>query len=187
MNKLLKMSFLPLALLLFGAVTASAQDPRIQTQSLDYLTAKASQTVDVNVDEHLMQMTAKFLSSTDPDEREIKKIISGLKGIYVKVFEFEHENEYTTADVESIRSQMRGPGWSKILNVNSKKEGSIEVYLLTTNDQIGALAVLAADPKELTIINIVGPVDLSKLSQLEGQFGVPDLDIELPAKTKPKN
>src|SRR3954469_18783697 len=187
MNKLLKMSFLSLILLLFGALTASAQDPRIQTTSLDYLTAKASQTVDVNIDEHLLQMTAKFFSSTDPDEKEIKKLISGLKGIYVKVFDFEHENEYTTADVDSIRSQMRGPGWTKILNVNSKKEGSIEVYLLTTNDQIGALAVVAADPKELTIVNIIGPVDLSKLSELEGQFGIPELNIEAPAKTKPKN
>jgi len=43
------------------------------------------------------------------------------------------------------------------------------------------------DPKELTVVNIVGPVDLSKLSKLEGNFGVPDLDIEPPAKTKPKN
>ena len=113
--------------------------------------------------------------------------MSGLKGIYVKVFEFEHEGEYSAADVESIRSQLRGAAWTRILNINSKKEGSVEVYLMTIGDQISGLAVLAADPKELTVVNIIGPVDLSKLSQLEGQFGVPDLGIEPPAKTKPKN
>ena len=180
-------ALLPLLLLLFSAVAAAAQDPRLQTGSLDYLAGKASQTVDVNIDEHLMQMTAKFFSNTDPDEKKIKELISGLKGIYVKVFEFEHENEYTIADVESIRAQLRGTAWSKIVNITSKKEGSVEVYLMTANDRISGLAVLATQPKELTVVNIIGPVDLSKLSELEGQFGVPELGIEQPAKAKIKN
>jgi hypothetical protein len=72
------------------------------------------------------------------------------------------------------------------LNVSSKREGSIEVYLLSTASQVGGLVVLATDLKELTIVNIVGPVDLEKLSQLEGQFGVPELGIES-SKPKAKN
>jgi Domain of unknown function (DUF4252) len=183
----IKQVSLSLLLLLSAAAVASAQDPRLQTRSLDYLTAKASQTVDVNIDERLIQMTAKFFSASDPDEKKIKEIISGLKGIYVKVYEFERENEYTAADVESIRSQLRTTAWSQIVKINSKKDGSVEVYLMTANDRISGLAVLAADPKELTIVNIIGPVDLDKLSELEGQFGVPVLDIERPAKTKVKN
>ncbi len=187
LQTILRLASLSMLLILLAAGAAMAQGPRLQTSSLDYLAAKASQTVDVNIDEHLMQMTAKFFSSTDPDERNIKKLVSGLKGIYVKVFEFEHEGEYSAADVESIRSQLRGTAWTRIVNINSKREGSVEVYLMTTGDQISALAVLAADPKELTVVNIIGPVDLTKLSELEGQFGVPDLGIEPPAKTKPKN
>ncbi|MCU1264849.1 MAG: hypothetical protein JWM21_1167 [Acidobacteria bacterium] len=183
----LKPAALSLLLILLAAVATTAQSARIQTNNLDYLAAKASETVDVNIDEHLMQMTAKFFSSTDPDEKKIKELVSGLKGIYVKVFEFEHEGEYSAADVESIRSQLRGGAWTKIVNVTSRKDGSVEVYLMTVGDQISGLAVLAADPKELTIVNIIGPVDLTKLSELEGQFGVPVLDIEQPAKTKAKN
>lgn len=182
-----RLAALSLLLMFCTAIAAKAQGARVQMTSLDYLTGKASETVDVNIDEHLIQMTAKFFSSNDPDEKKIKEIVSGLKGIYVKVFSFEHEGEYSAADVQSIRSQLQTPAWSKILNVNSKKEGSIEVYLMTTGDQISALAVLAADPKELTIVNIIGPVDLSKLSELEGQFGVPDLGIEQPVNKKPKN
>jgi hypothetical protein len=183
----LRSASLSILLLLLTAVAAMAQDPRLQTSNLDYLTAKASQTVDVNIDERLVQMTAKFLSSTDPDEKKVKQLVSGLKGIYVKVFEFEREGEYTAADVESIRIQLRGDAWSRIISINSKRQGSVEVYLMTVNDQIGGLAVLAADPKELTIVNIIGPVDLNKLSELEGQFGVPELGIDAPAKTKTKN
>jgi hypothetical protein len=185
-QSLLRLAALSLLLIFCAAIAAKAQGARVQMTSLDYLTGKASETVDVNIDEHLIQMTAKFFSSNDPDEKKIKEIVSGLKGIYVKSFSFEHEGEYSAADVQSIRSQLQTPGWTKLLNFNSKKEGSIEVYLMTTGDQISGLAVLAADPKELTIVNLIGNVDLSKLSALEGQFGVPDLGIEQPVKTKPK-
>lgn len=171
-------------LLVIGATsTATAQSPRIQTTNLDYLAAKASQTVDVNIDERLMQLTAKFLSSKDPDEASVKELVNGLKGIYVKSFEFESEGQYTQADLESIRSQLRNPAWNKIVNVSSRKEGSVEVYLMSNGTQISGLAVLATDPKEITVVNILGPVNLEKLTQLEGNFGVPELGIE---RSKPK-
>jgi hypothetical protein len=38
--------------------------------------------------------------------------------------------------------------------------------------------VIGTEPKELTFVNIVGTVDLDKLSQLEGNFGVPLLELE---------
>ena len=163
--------------------TAHAQSAKLEMAQLDHLGAKASETVDVNIDERLMQLTAKFFSSKDPDEAKVKEIINGLKGIYVKSFQFERDGEYTTTDIDSIRSQLRGLAWSKVVNVNSKKDGTVEVYLMTSAARIGGLVVVASDAKALTIVNIVGPVDLEKLSQLEGQFGVPDLGIEI---TKPK-
>jgi hypothetical protein len=166
-----------------AAAIAGAQNPRIQTSQLDALAAKASQTVDVNIDERLMQLTAKFLSSKDDDEAKVKELVNGLKGIYVKSLEFENEGQYTEADLEGIRSQLRNSAWNRIVNVNSKKEGSVEVYLMQTGDQISGLALLATEPKEITVVNIIGPVDLEKLTQLEGQFGIPDLDIE---RSKPK-
>lgn len=166
-----------------AVVTGSAQDGRIRTAQLDALAAKASQTVDVNLDEKLMQFAAKFLSTKDPDEASVKDLVNGLKGIYVRSFEFDAEGQYSQADIESIRSQLKAAPWSRLVNVQSKREGSVEVYLMLTGSQVGGLAVLATDPKEITVVNIVGPVDLDKLSQLEGSFGVPDLGIE---RTKSK-
>lgn len=184
--KTVKLVSLALLLGLSVAATAHAQNARIEMGQLDHLGVKASETVDVNIDERLMQLTAKFLSGKDPDEAKIKDLINGLKGIYVKSFEFERGGDYSQADIESIRSQLRNPAWSRILNVSSKREGSIEVYLMSNASQVGGLVVVATDLKELTIVNIVGPVDLEKLSQLEGQFGVPELGIET-TKPKPKN
>jgi len=183
-QKSLKTIALASLIVLGAAATGQAQNPRIQTSQLDSLTAKASQTVDVNIDERLIGLTAKFLGK-DPDEVKVKEIINGLKGIYVKSFEFEKEGEYSVADLESIRSQLRNAAWSKIVSVNSKKEGGVEVYLMTSGSQVLGLAVLAADVKEITVVNIIGNVDLDKLSQLEGQFGIPELGIE--SKPKRKN
>lgn len=168
------------------SASAQAQDSKIQMASLEHLVAKASQTVDVNIDGRLMQMAAKLLKN-EGEEKQVKELLVGIKGIYVKSFEFETDNQYTAADVEAIRSQLRGPSWTRLVNFTSKKEGNLEVYLLLNGETIGGLAVLSTDEREFTVVNIVGPVDLEKLSKLEGQFGIPDLEIE-PAKTaKPKN
>jgi hypothetical protein len=68
--------------------------------------------------------------------------------------------------------------------VKTKGGDNVEVYLNMIGDQITGLAVLSLEPKEFTVVNIVGPIDLEKLSKLEGQFGVPDLGIETDKKKK---
>ena len=180
----LKTPLLALSLLVALPFVVQAQDSRLQLNSLDHLAAKANQTVDVNIDERLMKLACKLFNETDADEEKVKKVIEGLKGIYVKSFEFDNPGEYSAADLETIRTQLRGPGWTRLVNVTSKKEGSVEVYLLFNGEQVGGLAVLAFEDKELTVVNLVGPVNLDKLAELEGQFGVPELGIE---KTKKKN
>lgn len=182
-QKSLKTIALAAFVFLSAAATALAQNPRIQTSQLEALAAKASQTVDVNIDERLIQLTWRWLGNS-PDEVKIKDIVKGLKGIYVKSFEFEKEGQYSDADLESIQSQLRNTAWSKIVNINSKKDGSVGVYLMQTANLISALAVVASDPKEITVVNIIGNVDLDKLTQLEGQFGIPELGIEVKPKRK---
>ena len=82
-------------------------------------------------------------------------------------------------------SQLRIDGWSKIIGVTSKKDGdNVDVYLMSIGDQISGLAVVSLEPKQLTIVNIVGPINLEKLSQLEGSFGLPYLNLPPP---KPKS
>jgi hypothetical protein len=155
-----------------------ARAQKIETAYLDRLAARASETVDINMDEKLIKLGAKFLGN-DPDDAKIKEVVNSLKGIYVKSFTFENAGEYQAADVESLRSQLNSAGWSRIVGVTSKKDGeNVEVYLMTVGGQIGGLAILSFEPKELTVVNIVGPVDLDKLSKLEGEFGIPDIQIQ---------
>src|SRR5438034_10254724 len=81
-------------LLAATSVTVRAQSARLQMDQLDSLANKASETVDVKLDEHLMQMTAKFSVSKDPDDAETRELIKCVKGIYVKRFTFQQGGEY---------------------------------------------------------------------------------------------
>ena len=173
-------------LLLFGSAgTSRAQSGKLQLDQLDALTNRASNTVDVKLDENLMQVTRKLFSGKDTDDAEIKELLKNVKGIYVKSFSFEKENSYMPAEIDSVMSQLRGGGWSKIVGITSKKENeNVEVYLMMVADQISGLAVVSLNPKEVTVVNIVGPINLEKLSQLEGSFGIPDLDLAKPKAKK---
>jgi len=170
-------------LVVLPAITARAQDPRIQLTHLDHLATRASETVDLNFDERVIMAAAKIFNDKDEDEAQIKKLITGLKGVYVKSFEFQNDNEYSAADGDLIRSQLREPSWTRLVNVKSKKDGNVEVYISLTGSQVNGLTVISAEPRELTIVNIVGPVDLEKLAKLEGTLGIPELGVE---STKPK-
>jgi len=181
----LRIAPIVLLLLLGSAGTSRAQSGKLQLDQLDALTNRASNTVDVKLDENLMQVTRKLFSGKDTDDAEIKELLKNVKGIYVKSFSFEKENSYMPAEIDSVMSQLRGGGWSKIVGITSKKENeNVEVYLMMVADQISGLAVVSLNPKEVTVVNIVGPINLEKLSQLEGSFGIPDLDLAKPKAKK---
>jgi hypothetical protein len=61
----------------------------------------------------------------------------------------------------------------------STREGgeSVDIYLWQQGDAPGGLAVVAVEPKEVTVVNIVGRIDLQKLAALGGQMGIPKLPI----------
>lgn len=168
------MRFAVIAVLSFAPLLA--QDIKIPP-SLEKLAERAAEVVDVTMDSSLLQLAARFLPEKDPDTARIKRLITGLKGIYVRSFEFDSAGEYQESDVEAIRSQLRGPGWSRIVGVRSRKHGeNSEVFLKSDGANIVGLAIVAAEPRELTIVNISGPIRPEDLQELGGHFGIPKMD-----------
>jgi hypothetical protein len=174
----MKVMLVVMTSLLAAPGAALAQGARLQLDHLDRLAATAANTVNITVDPSMLQLASSFLNGKGEDAA-IKELLSGLKGIYVKVFEFDHDNAYTPDDVNTIRKQLATPGWAKLVTVDSKRERElVEVYSWREGNASGGLAVLVAEPMELTVVNIVGPIDLAKLSKLQGQFGIPRLPNE---------
>ena len=170
------MKMLTIAVLL--ALGLGAQDFKIPL-NVDRLAAKAVESVDVNLDAAMLQLAGKFLSDKKPEEADARRLIGGLKGVYVRSFEFSKPGEYSEADVESLRAQLKPPVWSRIVGVRSKKDGeNADVFLKTENNRITGLAVIATEPRELTIVHISGPINPDDLGRLGGQFGIPRLDVK---------
>ncbi len=170
----------------FSASLIFAQTARLQIGHLDKLAAKAEESVDVSLDGALLQIASKFLPDEKGQGAEAKSLLAGIKGIYVRSFEFNAAGSYTREDVQEIRSQIQSPAWSRMVGVKNKKDQEeVEVFLKTEpGGKIGGLAIICAEPKELTVVNIVGSLDLDKLSSLEGEFGIPKMGLEAKAKTK---
>jgi hypothetical protein len=164
----------------FASHPALAQTAQLNIDSLDQLASRAAQVVNVTIDEQLLQLASKFLSpDRSPDEKEVLEIVKQLKGVYVKRFEFDTDGAYSEADLEPIRTQLRVPGWSRIVSVATAKEAKdVDVFIMTEGSIVKGISVVVAQPRELTVVNVVGPIDIDRLSRLSGQFGIPPLGLK---------
>ncbi|MBK5259535.1 MAG: DUF4252 domain-containing protein [Thermoanaerobaculia bacterium] len=160
-------------LTIFLALPASAQRINIDIPGL---AERAAEVIDVTLDAQMLRVASKFFSSRDSD-RAVREMVNGLEGIYVRSYEFDKVGEYDRAIVDRLRSQL-GAEWKKIVNVRSRDRENVEVFLHMRGDAVRGLFVISAEPRELTIVNIVGPIDIDKLGSLEGQFGIPKMSME---------
>jgi hypothetical protein len=179
----LKLVCFSLLLTVCAAWPAQAQDPaKLNLDQLSRLEDKADEVIEVIVDEKTLKLALPFLKpERSTDEAIVKDLVKDLKGVYVKVFKFKGEGEYSMADVEDIRQQLRAPNWTRIVGVRSNRRGgdNVEVSLMSEGEKILGLGLIIASADELVVVNVVGPIDLQKLSQLEGRFGIPRLDLNL--------
>ena len=176
-----------MVLLVSVALPAVAQGARLELKNLEKLKSKAAEEQDITLDGAMLQLATKFLAATnDPDAKQISDVVKDLKGIYVKSFTFDEPNQYSPADVEPIRAQLAGPGWSKIVESRTKHDHEHdEIYVMKEGDKISCVAILVAEARELTVVNLIGLIDIEKLGNLGGEFGIPPSLKERP-KPKPK-
>jgi len=163
---------------LFAVLPLAGQEIKLPA-SLDKLAEKAAESVSVTLDAKTLQLASQFLSSSKPDESGVKSLVAGLKSVTVRNFEFDKPGQYSTADLDAIRQQLPAPEWSRIVSVDSKRDGEkTEIYTKLEGGKVSGIVILAAEPKELTFVHILGSIDLSRLSELGGKFGIPKFPVE---------
>ena len=168
------------AIIMWAAVLIplAAQEIKLPA-NLERLAARADESVDVTLSGSMLRLAAKFISDKDADAANIKKLLAGLDGIYVRSFTFAREGEYNMADVDAIRAQVQAPAWSRIVGVTSKRTGEdVDVFFkIGGGDKLGGIVIIAAEPRELTIVNIAGTIDPDQLVELGGEFHIPRLQV----------
>ena len=154
------------------ALTRLAGEPLKLPINIENLSRIATETVDVTMDASMIRFAERFLSDRDADQTKAKRILRGLTSIQVKQFEFATASAYSQGDLEGIRSQLQGPNWSRMVQVKGLRE-NVEVFAQMRGGEMNGLVVLSAEPRELTIVHIDGPVRPEDIASLSGFAGLP--------------
>jgi hypothetical protein len=150
------------------------QAPQLEIPSFAGLQAKATRSVDVTIGSTELSLVSSFMSDSDPDSAQLKKAFSGLKSVHVRNYQFDSDNAYSKADIEGVRAQLKAPGWSSLVHATDKsKDEDVDVYVSIEDHTVNGLAVVASNPREFTIVNIVGTLDLKALGKVQKHLGLP--------------
>jgi hypothetical protein len=169
--------WLPLAA---AAAQSAAPEPgRLVLPDFSGLASKAVQSVNISLDASTLGLAAGVLNADhNPDDAAVKALISGIDGVYVRSFTFDQDGAYSRADVDALTEQLQAPGWTPLVSTHDRAHhNDVDIYVRRRGRQTYGMAIIAAQPRQLTVVNVVGSIDLAKLAQLQGRFGVPKLGV----------
>ncbi|HUH63820.1 MAG TPA: DUF4252 domain-containing protein [Terracidiphilus sp.] len=154
------------------------------------LAARASNVTEVTLGRNMLAFAAKFMDNKDEDEAATRKLIEGLDGVYVREYDFDKEGEYSPDQIEKLRQYFETSEWTPIVRERSKHDGdNTDVMMKIVNGETHGLFVLETEPRELTIVLILGPIhldDLHRLTHLSGLGALGDIADDSTVKQKEK-
>lgn len=159
---------LMLAALILMATSAYAQLP-LNLQSLDKLEAKATSKTRMDLDEAMVKSATSVLNEQKAGEAAVKKASEGLKGFFLRAYEFDKE-KYSLDDLKPIRDQLKAPDWASMIQVNEDDE-LVEIWIHRTKGEADGMLLLAAESDELVIIYAIGVKDVSQLTNVGRALG----------------
>jgi len=174
------------------ATAASAQTPTpplpLPPAVEKELAARASDVTEVTLGKNMLAFASKFMNGKDQDEAATRQLITGLDGIYVREYEFDKEGQYSPDEIEQLRKYFETSEWSPIVHERERKSGeTTDVMVKLVNGESHGMFILSAEPKELTIVLILGPIKMEDLGKLKGLSGLGSLgDIGVNVKEKDK-
>ena len=125
--------------------------------NLDTLSSKAKEKAEVTLEGSLLAQVLQMAPAN------VKGAVANVSRVMVRHYEFEKIGQYSDTDLDGVRQQVSNvAGWSRVLNVKEEHE-STEIYMLSQDGKPGGFLLISAEPKELTVVHVVGAVDLASL------------------------
>jgi hypothetical protein len=156
----------------------AAQDAKLKLPDFSSLAGKATESVNVSLNPWLLRIAAASMDDKDADSAATKKLLAGIKSIEVRNYQFATDFAYSAADIDAVRRQLAAPGWSQLMQVHNRKNGEdVDMYILVENDRTSGFALIASEPRQFTIINIVGSISVEDLPRLENRLHLPKVAV----------
>jgi Domain of unknown function (DUF4252) len=157
---------------------AAAQGANLTLPDFSSLAEKASGSVNISISPWLLQTAASLIDGKDPDGAATKELLAAIQSVEVRSFEFRSDAAYSSADIDSVRRQLTGPGWSQLMQVHDRKtREDVDVYVLIDHDRTKGFALIASRPRQFTIINVAGSISLEDLPKLEKRLNLPRVPL----------
>lgn len=139
--------------------------------------------MEINLEGPLLRMVAGATRKEDPG---FASVISSLQGIQVRVF------PVAAAAQDSFKGKigraarwLEDRGWHSTMRVR-ERDNEVYIYLKESGGKIQGLTLLAVDPSEAVVINIVGRIDPDEIGRLGQRLNMPQLEKAVPQKPQPK-
>ncbi len=152
------------------------------------LAARASNVTEVTLGKNMLVFAAKFMNGKDQSDATARHLIEGLDGIYVRDYEFDKDGQYSMDELKQLRASFQGPEWTPIVHTRERESGeTTDIMVKMVNGESHGMFILSAEPKELSIVLILGPIRMDELGQLKGLGGLGALgNIEKETQGKKK-
>ncbi len=143
------------------------------------LKSQADEVVEVNLDGKALEQGSKLLAVRSGISNSFKSVLGSIKGIYRFTYRFALGNPYGIDAMENLHRQMTDSGWAPMIDVQNRKESTgLTVYSYTSEDDSpNGITVISNDPSEITVLNLVGDVDLEALARVGETLGMPVMSI----------
>jgi hypothetical protein len=168
--------------LLVLPMASFAVSPRLDIPNFNHLRAKANDSVNVTLGGPLLRFVSRLAASDDTADEQQKAavdLLQEISSVQVRSFKFNEDGAYSMADIDAVREQLNAPGWTRLVEQHKREpREDTDVFMCLEDGKIKGIAVIASEPREFTIVNVIGNIDIDKLSKLEGQFGIPKVAQE---------
>lgn len=158
---------------------ATARGPELQLPSFPGLREQATESVDLTLGWMPLHLMGWLVKDGDPDSAQVREALKGLKSVQIRSYRFGTDYAYPQADIDRLRAQLSAPEWSPLVQVRKRgdHEGQdkehVDIYLALEDKKVKGLVIIACEPRELTIVNIVGTIDLEQIASLRRTFVPP--------------
>src|SRR5579862_7098741 len=105
------------------SVAAASEPGRLELPDFSALAKKATQSVVISLDPSLIGLASGFLNADSAaNDADIRQLVSGLRGIYVRSFHFDQDGVYSQSDVDAVRAQLTAPAWHPLVSAHDRNQ-----------------------------------------------------------------
>ncbi len=160
-------------------LAATARGAELELPSFPDLREQATESVDLTLGWMPLHLMGWLMNDGDPDAAQVKETLKGLKSVQIRSYQFNADYAYPQADLDRLRARLAAPGWSPLVQVRKRgdRDGQdkekVDIYVTLEDKKVKGLVIIACEPRELTIVNIIGTIDLEQIAGLRRTFVPP--------------